>query len=87
VECFVDLFIEPGQEPADRAYRVAWRVESDGSRLADGEFTLVQAVSGLPKTLRVAVASVITSGLEQLGVPRLVARVTGELGGRLDAGP
>jgi hypothetical protein len=47
----------------------------------------VQAVSGLPKTLRVAVASVITSGLEQLGVPRLVARVTGELGGRLDAGP
>jgi hypothetical protein len=83
VECIVDLFIEPAEDPAERSYRVGWRAHSGGSRLADGEFTLVRAVGGLPKTLRVAVAWVITTGLEQLGVPRLVARVTGELGGRL----
>jgi hypothetical protein len=83
VECLVDLFIEPGPEATERVYRVAWRVESGGSQLLGGEFTLLQAVRQAPKTLRVAAAWVITSELERRGVPRLAARVTGELGGWL----
>lgn len=83
VECFVDLFIEPREEPERQQCQVVWRIESGPSQVLEGESTLVEAVSEMPKALREAVDSVLSSGLEQLGVSPGIAGKAGKVGGLL----
>jgi hypothetical protein len=83
VECFVDLFVLPAEEPGRRQCRLVWRIESGPSQVVEGEQTLVEAVGELPKILRQAVDGVISTGLEQLGVSPRIARKVGKVGGLL----